>query len=35
LIETEEALRAAQAQPAKAVRDKVFPQLDKHSRQLP
>ena len=33
-IETGEGLRAVYAQPAKAVREKVFPQIDKHSRRF-
>jgi PPOX class probable FMN-dependent enzyme len=33
-IETGEGLRAVYARPAKAVREKVFPHLDKHSRRF-
>ena len=33
-IETEEALRAVYAKPATAVREKVLPRLDKHSRRF-
>ena len=33
-IGTEDALRSVYAQPAKAVREKVFPHLDQHSRRF-